>query len=188
MKSSLPGIGFLSPGWPRGVCANGIETYVANAYYALRKLGVAVYILSEKTQFGFWPPNIKTLKHEDYTKIVEVIVAQVKQLKKEGKIDIFEMEETFGWAHSVAQGIPVPLVVKLHGPWFLNGRADGFLEDASFIQRIKDEFKGMQSAAGVTAPSQDVLKRTQEYYGVTFKNARVIPNPTRIIPEKNGGS
>ena len=184
MKNRPDGIGFLSPGWPRGFRANGIETYVANAYDALRSLGVPVYILSENTKFGFWPQHIKTLKHENYTKIVEVITAQVKKLKKEGRIEIFEMEETYGWAHGVAQDIPVPLVVKVHGPGFIIDKVEGILEDKRSIQRVKDELSSMQSAAGVTAPSRDILRRAQAYYGVEFKNTRVIPNPIKIIPEK----
>jgi len=184
MKNRPDGIGFLSPGWPRGFRANGIETYVANAYDALKNIGVAVHIISINTQMGFWPKHIKTLNEKAFEKRAEAIAAQVKKLTDRKNIKIFEMGEMFGWAHGVAQDIPVPLVVKLHGPWFLNGKADGVPEDERFIRRVRDELSGMQNAAGVTAPSRDVLRRTKAYYGVEFKNTRVIPNPIKIIPEK----
>jgi len=182
LKKHPATVAYLSPGWPGGFVANGIASYVANSYEALKSLGVIVYVLSTKTQFCFLSKNIKTLKGSDYKKRPEAIAAQVRKWKDEKKIEIFEMGEMFGWAHFVAKNIPVPLIVKLHGPWFLNGRANGVPEDESFAKRVKDELRGMQSAAGVTAPSRDILRRTQTYYGVEFKNSRVIANPIKIIP------
>jgi glycosyltransferase involved in cell wall biosynthesis len=182
VKKRPTGVAYLSPGWPRGFVPNGIASYVANAYDALKSLGVAVHVLSTKTRFGFRSQDVKTVGDRNCERRLGGIIAQVRKLKVEKKIEIFEMGEIFGWAHRVAQDLPVPLVVKLHGPWFLNGKANGVLEDEHFIKRVKDELQGLQSAAGVTAPSQDVLTRTQAYYGVELKNSRVIANPIKTVP------
>jgi glycosyltransferase involved in cell wall biosynthesis len=99
------------------------------------------------------------------------------------KIDILQMEESFGWAYFVRRGLDIPVVVRLHGPWFLNGTADGVVQDKEFRRRLRDEGRAIAAADGVTAPSHDVLERTREFYGLPLEHAEVIPNPREEIAE-----
>src|SRR5207237_5245352 len=91
------------------------------------------------------------------------------------------MEESYGWASRIAPTSPVPLVVRLHGPWFLNGLANGVREDAAFHRRNLWERKGLIAAAGVTAPSRAVLDATRNRFGLELKNSAVIPNPVEPV-------
>jgi glycosyltransferase involved in cell wall biosynthesis len=85
------------------------------------------------------------------------------------------MEETLGTVRYLCESVPVPVVVKLHGPWFINGEAMGVAKDRSFAKRVSDEGLGISVAAGVSAPSLDLLRRTRSYYGLDLADASVIP-------------
>ncbi|HXS16687.1 MAG TPA: glycosyltransferase family 4 protein, partial [Polyangiaceae bacterium] len=68
-------------------------------------------------------------------------------------------------------------VVRLHGPWFLNGLALGAENNENFARRVRNEGLAIERAAAVTAPSRDVLEKVREFYGIGLPNARVIANP-----------
>ena len=97
-------------------------------------------------------------------------------------VQLLEIEESFGWSLGVRRKIPIPLVVRLHGPWFLNGTANGYPADAAFRTRVEKEGLGLGAADGITAPSLDVLERTRAYYGLALEQAEVIPNPVPDVP------
>jgi glycosyltransferase involved in cell wall biosynthesis len=78
----------------------------------------------------------------------------------------------------------VPVVVRLHGPWFLNGRALGVKEDAAFERRDRLEREVIIAADAVTAPSRDVLERTRAHYGLPLENGRVILPPVRCRDDR----
>jgi glycosyltransferase involved in cell wall biosynthesis len=61
------------------------------------------------------------------------------------------------------------------GP-LVGARAEG-----GFARRVRLEGRGIAHAAGVSAPSEDVLRRTKDHYRLTLKDAVVIPNP---VPER----
>jgi glycosyltransferase involved in cell wall biosynthesis len=96
--------------------------------------------------------------------------------------DLLEMEETFGSAWHTQQVLKVPVVVRLHGPWFLNGPALGVPMDSAFRRRDLSERRCIAGAAGVTAPSRDVLDRVRARYDLSLPNAAVIPNAMPPIP------
>jgi hypothetical protein len=56
------------------------------------------------------------------------LLTTVRRAVAERGIQIFEMEETFGWARWVCEVSSIPVCVRLHGPWFLNGPALGVPE------------------------------------------------------------
>jgi len=95
-----------------------------------------------------------------------------------GGVDLLEMEETFGLAGYVAEQVDFPVVVRLHGPWFLNGSANGVKQDHAFEKRVAVEGKAIEAAFAVTACSANVLEETRAYYNLELPNAAVIPNPS----------
>ena len=99
----------------------------------------------------------------------------------EHNLDIFEMEETFGWARWLRQTSPIPICIRLHGPWFLNGRALGVPEDEGFRHRVEEEGRAIRDADLITAPSRDVLEQTRAFYGLALQDAEVIPCPAPRI-------
>ncbi len=92
-------------------------------------------------------------------------------------IEVLEIEEARGIPMPVIREGLVPVVVRLHGPWFLNGRALGVKEDAAFARRDRLEREVIARADAVTAPSRDTLERTRSHYGLPLEHARVVPPP-----------
>jgi glycosyltransferase involved in cell wall biosynthesis len=105
------------------------------------------------------------------------ILTAFRELKRGFPFEVAEMEETHGVARWVARAFPAPIVIRLHGPWFLNGSALGVPDDASYRRRVRNEGLAIQQASGVTAPSRDVLDQVRAYYRLDLPNAAVIPNP-----------
>jgi glycosyltransferase involved in cell wall biosynthesis len=196
-------VAFYSPGWPPNRTQNGIATYVGHLRPALRDLGVMSHVVTGAA-FG---SDAAAADAVDLTKLkiprgrnflfrflgrvsglsfADVafgwsVATGVKHIAAEPP-DLIEMEETFGGAWYTQQVLTVPLVVRLHGPWFLNGAALGHPVDASFRRRESSEARCIASAAGVTAPSRDVLNRVRERYGLPLRDAAVIPNPVLPVP------
>jgi glycosyltransferase involved in cell wall biosynthesis len=110
------------------------------------------------------------------------IAAATRRAITEHGVQLLEIEESFGWSLPVRQKIPIPVVVRLHGPWFLNGTANGHPADATLHARIAKEGLALSAADGITAPSLDVLERTRAYYGIALEQAEVIPNPVPDVP------
>lgn len=98
--------------------------------------------------------------------------------------DIFEVEETFGWNTTLRRRLPMPVVLALHGPWFLNGRADTVGDfSAQDRLRIRCEGAALARAEAVSARSQFVLDAVQDYYGLKFPVAAAIPNAAPAIAD-----
>ena len=116
--------------------------------------------------------------------IARALRSAVGRLADRGELQIFEMEESFGWARLLAGR--VPLVVRLHGPWFINGPNEGSQPDhPNFIRRVRLEGQAIRAASGITSPSRYVLDRTRDYYGLALEQAEVIPNPVRAVAHEN---
>jgi glycosyltransferase involved in cell wall biosynthesis len=88
------------------------------------------------------------------------------------------MEESYGSSFAIARLNLLPVVVRLHGPWFLNGNYNDpseLLTQRS--HREKWERRGILTAQLVTAPSAEVLQAVKDHYRLTLPASRVIPNP-----------
>jgi glycosyltransferase involved in cell wall biosynthesis len=98
----------------------------------------------------------------------------VQDLIRNHQVDIIEMEESYGWSKAVSKLDQIPVVVRLHGPWFLNKR---------FENRARErwERKAIRSAHFVTAPSQWVLGETTSRYRVSSKKSACIPNMQAVV-------
>ncbi len=107
----------------------------------------------------------------------------VSRLHHEVGLDMFECEESFGWCN-FRQPMPAPVVVRVHGPWFVNGPAMGAPRDSMFRRRNRDECRGILAADAITAPSADVLDRTRAFFDIPLQGAAVIPNPIPAVPNR----
>jgi glycosyltransferase involved in cell wall biosynthesis len=114
--------------------------------------------------------------------VCRAVIAEARRAALERGIQLIEMEEAFGWPRLVKPKIPIPVVVRLHGPWFVMGPLRGAHADAAFRRRVRHEGEAIRLADGVSAPSQEILERTRAYYGLPLEGAEAIPPPTPIVP------
>jgi glycosyltransferase involved in cell wall biosynthesis len=198
-------LAFYSPSWPPGNDSNGIVTYVGTIVAGLQAQGHVVSLISPSVARGTTAEGIYSLEEYHAKRTLpdrlldrltrlrgsdqllarvacRTIAAATRRAVSERGVQLLEMEETFGWPLTVRPRIPIPLVVRLHGPWFLTGPANGHPTDASLHARARKEGLALRAADGVTAPSLDVLERTRAYYGLALEHAEVIPNPVPAAP------
>jgi glycosyltransferase involved in cell wall biosynthesis len=193
-------VAMLSPAWPPSAAPNGIVTYTAVMKRALEACGVRVIIVT----FGDAPegrdvsvairrPGLasrvlqgllsRLASNGGYADPARAIAAAARRLRERAGVELLEMEESFGWCGEVGRRSGVPVVARLHGPWFLNGPAVGAPGDGSFHERVLREGRGIAACPGVTSPSRDVLERTRRHYGIELPQAEAIPCPIEALPE-----
>jgi glycosyltransferase involved in cell wall biosynthesis len=191
-------IALYVPSWPPGSSPNGIVTYAAQIVPALRRLGHEVFVLTpnhtERIADAYtidlnaihvprsiwsWVKSQFFPKDPAFNAFVEKLQSAILTLTTRHNLDVMEIEESFGWSWRITQAEIIPVVVRLHGPWFLNGNFDDPLE-SKYRKRIDLEGRAISAAALVTAPSVDVLKNVRTYYDLKLDLARVIPNPIEV--------
>ena len=198
----------MHPSWPIGASPNGVVNYVGFLSEQLKAMGHSTTILAETVAEGDHDPGVYNLQ-EVRTSIARnpvnrimyglwrklavhpanrhlyrrALVTTFHRAIAEHGLDIFEMEETFGWARWLRQTSPIPICIRLHGPWFLNGRALGVPEDEGFRRRVEEEGRAIRDADLITAPSRDVLEQTRAFYGLALDDAEVIPVPAPRMTE-----
>ncbi len=201
-------IGYYSPSWPIGASPNGVLNYVGFLSEQLEAMGHHTTILADAIAEGDHDPGVYNLQ-EVRTSIARnpvnrimyglwrklavhpanrhlyrrALVTTFHRAIAEHGLDIFEMEETYGWARWLRQTSPIPICIRLHGPWFLNGRALGVPEDEGFRRRVEEEGRAIRDADLITAPSRDVLEQTRAFYGLALDDAEVIPVPAPRVTE-----
>lgn len=194
---------FFSPSWPVDTARNGIVTFVAAITEALRNLGYRPCILSRHlAEPGPWP-DVYSLDQERRPACSDLLdrllyrvspdaamrrmwgdklVRAARRAIAERGVEILDMEETFGLVQLAMHALPIPVVVRLHGPYFANGEAAGTLDAAGSSQRIRNEGSAISEADGVAAPSRDILERTRAYYGLPLAEAAVLRSPAPVAP------
>ena len=110
------------------------------------------------------------------------LLTAVKRVISERGIQLFEMEEAFGWARWVRNVVSIPICVRLHGPWFLSNTEYGAPDNSEYRRRVAKEGRSIAEADAVTAPSQEILERTRAHYGLSLEEAEVIPPPVPPVP------
>lgn len=190
-------IGLYVPTWPPGSTASGIVTYASQLVPALRKLGHEVFVLTpnkigddgdrhtiDLRNFAShqisWPRLMSKFapKAAAFNVASSAIASAVRKLVEKHELDAFEIEESFGWSFAVTRLKLLPVVVRLHGPWFLTGRFDNPPEKLGGDPRREiREGRAIRHADLVTAPSANVLNAVKHYYGLDLQSCRVIPNP-----------
>jgi glycosyltransferase involved in cell wall biosynthesis len=195
-------VAYYCPGWPPGSVPNGIVTYVGTLVDALADGDREALVISLScTGTPATRPHV-TIEDQPVSGAVRFATSLAMRLpvNKSGiwlgmrlasaygvlreryNCDLLEMEESFGAARIVRRLVNVPVVVRLHGPWFLNGPANNILWDS--VQSRKDgaERMAIRDADGVTSPSLAVLESVRQHHRLPLDHAAVIPNPAPIVP------
>lgn len=196
-------VAVYTPAWPKGELPNGIVTYAAHLVPALRERGAQVFVMAGRVGAGCEDPRVSVPSpprdgwlarasgrlREPFSPGASAerrnglaLLHELNRLDREHGIDVVEMEESFGWCGWVAARSSVPVVARLHGPWFLNG---AMLEDTTtrvFQRRVRREGEALARVAGISAPSRDVLERTRKKYAQALERAEVIHNPVPEVP------
>lgn len=195
-------IGYYIPGWPPGSIPNGIVTTLGHLGRILREEGHEVFYITPNAPADLLDHRVFALEPTQGFSILErvrfrwnlegalyrthsnAIAKAAAKLVKDSAIDILQMEETHGWARNVIRQVPIPVVVRLHGPWHLN-RELGLdrHERVENRHRVKREGLAISKAAGVAAPSKSALELTEKFYGRLQSPTRVIANPIFPLPD-----
>jgi glycosyltransferase involved in cell wall biosynthesis len=190
-------VGLFVPAWPPGGMANGIVTYASYLVPALRSLGHEVYVLTFKLsgspERDQWAINLKgyaprtrvwdrvmyrlSPANANFKVKCDTISAAIQNLVETVELDILEMEESFGLSFAVSRLNLLPVVVRLHGPWFVNGIGNPEFGTSINLGREEREARSIKSAQMVTAPSADIIEIVKEHYQLRSLNSAVVPNP-----------
>ena len=168
--------------WPPGEYPSGIVTYASQLVPALRKLGHEVFILTFRKSASDLDPHTIDLRRfvsrtlwdrvllrlapvrASFKEISTILGLALKELIANHALDVFEIEELFGFSYDIRRMNLLPIVVRLHGPWLLNG----IFTDPSAIsmnrRRVKLEGKGIYCADFVTSPAANALKIINKHY------------------------
>lgn len=198
-------IGFYIPSWPPGSAANGIATSLGRLAPPLREMGHEVFYVTPHSNGHVESDGITVIEAPIpslvaklrsklhyrwnfesalFTHISNSIAQAVQRLVHDKGLDIFQMEDTQGWASTVIKKVSIPIVVKLHGPWFiLRTLMQTELDKPENRHRIEREGEAIRNSAAVEAPSNSVLKLCEEYYGRLSCPTQVIPNPIPVRSE-----
>jgi len=189
-------VGLFSPGWPASAHTSGVVTYVHNLRAALIELGHRVSVfanqvadrreanLVEATPMFRLSRRVASLAGRGSTDVFAwggAIAAAVKKVHRRDPIDVLEMEETYGWCAQVQRLLPMPVVVKLHGPAFLT-----LLEEERATvpggRRIDAEGAALKRMRAICAPAQSTLSSTLTRYGLAPEIQATIANPVQCNP------
>jgi glycosyltransferase involved in cell wall biosynthesis len=190
-------IAIYVPSWPPGKAASGIVTYASQIVPALRELGHEVFIITP-TKGDDDPRTIDlnafSLSPSIWTRAIEQLVpgtlvwravalairSAVCHLVRTCGVEVFEIEETLGLNFPTSRLRLLPVVVRLHGPWFLTGAAQR--PSRNFrpgLRREKCEGIGIKKATLISAPTNEILRAVRAHYRLPLSNACVIPNPLK---------
>jgi glycosyltransferase involved in cell wall biosynthesis len=192
-------IGYYIPAWPPGSVPNGIVTTLGHLGRQLRSLGHEIFYITPTVPADLEDTHVIPLKVTDnnswfeklnfrlnfesalFHRHANAIAYTLDQLIEREGIDIFQMEETHGWALKVIDASRVPVVVRLHGPWFLNHDLGASRnEKPENRRRIEREGKAIHAANALAAPSKNVMELTRLHYHVSPPHSEVIPNPMNV--------
>ncbi len=205
-------LAMVTPAWPPGGSPNGVVTYLSHLAPAFRDRGLRLVLLAWEVAKGS-QSGTRTEDHGDLVDISEfqpgrgllgkaeararrmftsvdfsdakftMLQRAVRSALERFPIELVEIEEAFGLATRIIKLKRVPVVTRLQGPWFLNGEVLGEKKDGAFRLRVEQERLSIAWADAITAPCQDILDRTREYYGLPLDGARVIACPIEPLAD-----
>jgi glycosyltransferase involved in cell wall biosynthesis len=207
-KKSVLRVGYLSPSWPLSHHPSGIVAYVQNIldgfdnktkaiiltevlgdlessddiidYSSLAKTISSWEILLDKVLYRINLPYSHLFLYKKNTvRMAQSLALAIQQLKE--PLDIFEMEESLGISGFLVKKTKVPIVTRLHGPWFIHAPIMQREQAHDYAPRVLFEGEGIKHSQGITSPSLDVLEKVREYYDIALLHAKVIPNPVAEV-------
>lgn len=190
-------IGLVTPAWPGRASANGIATAVAHLAAGLEAIGHEVTILTHYVDGPHDHPRVILMEEHRSSvaeralyrivpfrmkkrTVVHSIVTAARQAIAEHRIEVLLTEETHGWAGDVRRKLPVPVIVTLHGPWWLHRKTPGQPDGKAGARREAEEATALHRVDGIIAPSQDVRDRTAVEWGLPDVPCSVIGNPVSL--------
>jgi glycosyltransferase involved in cell wall biosynthesis len=197
-------IAYTSPGWPLATFNNGIVTSVDTLATTLKAKGHRVSIIAMQVVGETFDESVFDVQRSRVTRSIarraidglwyraaprtahkhmlrRNLLKTIQRAIAEREIEIIEMEESFGWPRWVCEATSIPVCVRLHGPWFLNGAVLGVPDDEAFRDKVREEGRAIKVADAVSAPSRNVLEQVREFYGLALPDAEVIPAPTSPV-------
>lgn len=197
-------IALFSPEWPPERAANGIVSYVSALREGLAALGASTRVVTSALPADERAEDLVDIEDAARAPLATRLRGRLlgrfrpelgaalegarqlelalRSLRRRWPFDLFEAEESWGIAAGAARLAAFPTVVRLHGPWFLNGAANAAPRDAVFARRNARERRLLARAFAVSAPSHDVLERSRRHFGLALEGARVLPNPSPDVP------
>ncbi|MBL1321893.1 MAG: glycosyltransferase family 4 protein [Methylophaga sp.] len=199
-------ITYLSPGWPLSAYPNGIVAYIKSiisgfddnveaSIIAHRVQGQTLESiinlsqliqkksfndkLQDKILFHTKVPFAQQKLYERRIKGVSNLITQAMGMLPD-EPDLIEIEESFGYGQWLTASTDIPVITRLHGPWFIMAGMQSE-EDDSYAARVRCEGNAIKLSQGITAPSLDVLNKVREYYNCLLPEAKVIPNPAPAV-------
>ncbi|MEM9704488.1 MAG: glycosyltransferase family 4 protein [Pseudomonadota bacterium] len=187
-------IAMYTPAWPGKKVANGITTATVNFVLGLQQLGHTVSVLTrnleEPDAIAYALPKVRPWRLSEkigfrlglsnpFAKFAaEGVAAKLQQIHEETPIDAFIMEETRGAAGLVQEMVDIPVILALHGPFFLH-KSVMPLDATGRDNKGRENAEGdaIDCCAATIAPSDFVLKSTLKYYNASPTFTAVVPNP-----------
>jgi glycosyltransferase involved in cell wall biosynthesis len=190
----------FSPSWPLHGSANGITSYCSHIARGLNDAGHTVIIVTAEL-IGRADENVYQLTYKPgwitraYLSLVEhffkgyrqyyiytrSILSTMNEIGKTTTIDIIEIEESFGWHYYLQNQLKCPVILRLHGPHFVNVANSQTTPNNFDRRRILREERAFKSAKYITAPSQWAINAVQNEYRIAPRLSEVIPNSIDLV-------
>jgi glycosyltransferase involved in cell wall biosynthesis len=185
-------LALFAPSWPPGKSANGIVTYAHEVKKMMESNGWHVTVITSSAiyhydgsiiEIDYSPPFI-------LSKILSLIGKSGLNNRMFGRyiatsinrycsnVDVFEMEESFGWVREVQSNLEIPTITRLHGPRFLTQFESLKSRDSKeFRRRVYNEGLAMRESKYISAPSEQVLIDSISKYNLSPCLTKSYPNP-----------
>lgn len=193
-------LGFVTPGWPHEAFPNGITKYTDKIVKALAALGEEAWAITSQIKNGDSSHVLRMkVAGSPFARAADAVRWRLNPLSyyearfrrgllsaiQDAGLDTIQIPDSFGRSAAVQDRLGMPVTVRLHGPWFLNGPINGVEQDQAYHDRVRREGEAIAAAHGVTSPSQCVIDDTAAFYGIDLPHAKAIPNPCeQVSPEE----
>lgn len=208
MRNANLNIGIVTPGWPIDDYPNGIVSYVKTINEALSEISnPVIFSLSnshkrayQKNIIDIGTYHVNATKYEKlkskflssvfgnryryqrpFYETMHLLSRAINQCNI--PLELIEVEESFGLPLYAKRVINIPIVCRLHGPWFIHAPIMKMNKTEDYELRINFEGEGIRLADAVTSPSQDVLDQVRSFYNIELPMAEVIPNPVPPVED-----
>lgn len=190
-------VALYSPAWPLIRYPNGVVTYVHWMREALTAQGHRVTVFAGAMDADWNEPGVHKVTSTLAMRVrrwlrnrvpawrnavvdwAEELAGSIQRVHAQQPFDVIEIEESFGLFGELDRLLPIPVVVKLHGPAFLS-LIEEELGTPAADAKIAAEGRALKQVAAVISPSRDVLDRTVARYALSPPICEHIVNPLTL--------